>query len=136
MTHEATGKFDVKATPIAAEGAAAAGAFARHTLAKTFHGDLEGTSDGEMMSVGSADGSGAYVALETVRGTLHGRSGSFSLAHRGTVRQGADFKLSVIVVPDSGTGDLTGIDGTMEILIAGREHSYKLSYTLSDATRP
>jgi hypothetical protein len=129
MTHEATGKFDVKATPIAAEGAAA-GSFARHALAKTFHGDLEGTSEGEMMSVGSADGSGAYVALETVRGTLHGRTGAFSLVHRGTMRQGADFKLSVVVVPGSGTGDLTGIDGTMEILIAGREHSYKLSYTL------
>ena len=129
MTHEATGRFDVKVTPIAAEGATA-GAFPRHSLAKTFHGDLVGTSEGEMMSVGGADGSGAYVALETVLGTLQGRTGTFSLVHRGTMRHGADFKLSVVVVPDSGTGDLTGIDGTMEILIAGRKHSYKLSYTL------
>ena len=134
MTHEATGKFDVKATPIEAAGAPA-GAFAHHSLAKTFHGDLEGTSVGEMMSVGGADGSGAYVAIETVRGTLDGRSGSFSLVHRGTMRHGADFKLSVIVVPDSGTSDLTGIDGTMEILIAGREHSYKLSYMLREQPR-
>ena len=133
MTHEATGKFDVKATPLDTEGAPA-GAFARHSLAKTFHGDLEGTSVGEMMSVGGADGSGAYVAIETVRGTLNGRDGSFSLVHRGTMRRGADFKLSVIVVPDSGTGDLTGIDGTMEIAIAGREHSYKLSYTLTEGS--
>jgi len=129
MTHEATGKFAVKVTPINAN-AAAAGALARHALAKTFHGDLEGTSEGEMMSVGGADGSGAYVALETVRGSLHGRTGTFSLAHRGTMRRGADFKLSVIVVPDSGTGDLAGLDGTMEIVIVGREHGYKLSYTL------
>lgn len=132
MSHKATGKFDVKVTPIPAEGAAA-GAFARHALAKAFHGDLEAISEGEMMSVGGADGSGAYVALETVRGTLHGRTGTFSLAHRGTMRQGAGFELSVVVAPGSGTGDLTGIDGTMEILIAGREHSYELSYTLPSA---
>ena len=131
MTHEATGKFEVKVTPIAAEGAAA-GAFARHFVAKTLHGDLEGTGEGEMMSVVGADGSGAYVALETIRGTLHGRTGSFSLAHRGTMRHGADFKMNVVVVPDSGTGELAGIDGSMEILIIGREHSYKLSYTLPD----
>jgi hypothetical protein len=84
-----------------------------------------------MMSVGGADGSGAYVALETVRGTVHGRTGTFSLAHRGTMRHGAGFDLTIVVVPDSGTGDFTGIDGTMEITIAGREHSYKLSYTLT-----
>ncbi|HET9767957.1 MAG TPA: DUF3224 domain-containing protein [Thermoanaerobaculia bacterium] len=129
MTHEASGKFEVKVTPINADGAAA-GAFARHSVVKTLHGDLEGTGEGEMMSVGGADGSGAYVAIETIRGTLHGRTGSFSLAHRGTMRHGADFKMSVVVVPDSGTGELAGIDGSMEIVIVGREHSYKLSYTL------
>ena len=133
MTHEARGKFDVKVTPINAE-AIAAGAIARHALAKTFHGDLAGTSEGEMMSLGGADGSGAYVALEIVRGTLHGRTGAFSLVHRGTMRQGADFQLSVVIVPGSGTGDLAGLDGTMEILIAGREHSYELRYTLPSGT--
>jgi len=131
MTHEASGKFEVKVTPIVAEGPAA-GAFPRHSVVKTLHGDLEGIGEGEMMSVVGADGSGAYVAIETIRGTLHGRTGTFALAHRGTMRQGADFKMSVVVVPESGTGELAGIDGTMEIVIVGREHSYKLSYTLPD----
>jgi hypothetical protein len=133
MIHEATGKFEVKVTPINAD-AAAAGVIARHALAKTFHGDLEGTSEGEMMSAGGADGSGAYVALETVHGILNGRAGTFSLAHRGTMRQGADFQLSVVIVPGSGTSELAGIDGTMAIVIAGREHSYELSYTLPGGT--
>lgn len=129
-TMRATGTFDVKVTETAAPGE---GTFARHALAKTFHGDLEGTSRGEMMSVdANAEGSGAYVAIERVEGKLHGRAGSFTLAHRGTMRRGADFRLSVVVVPDSGSGELAGIEGTMEIEISGGEHRYAFEYTLPE----
>jgi hypothetical protein len=129
----ASGTFDVDVTPITGEQAAP-GSFPRHSLAKRFHGDLEGTSAGEMMSVDAAvEGSGAYVAIERVTGKLHGRSGGFSLVHRGTMRRGGDFRLAVDVVPDSGTGELAGIAGTMEIRIGGGEHRYELSYTLPAA---
>jgi hypothetical protein len=129
---EAEGTFDVEVTPVAGSGETP-GSFPRHALAKTFHGGLAGTSVGEMMSVGGADGSGAYVAIETVQATLGGREGSFALVHRGTMRQGADFRLDVQVVPNSGTGGLAGLAGTMDITITGREHRYVLRYTLPAA---
>src|SRR5215475_2316603 len=97
---------------------------ARRSIDKHFHGDLEATSKGEMLSVGSAKGSGGYVAIERVTGALQGRSGSFALQHNATMTAGAPY-LNIIVVPGSGTGELAGLSGTMKIAIApGGAHSY------------
>jgi hypothetical protein len=75
-------------------------------------------------------GSGAYVAIEKVTGTLKGHTGSFVLQHSGTMTQNAP-QLSVTIVPDSGTGELKGIAGKMTINIAaGGKHSYDIEYTL------
>src|SRR5688500_10058430 len=110
----ATGTFEVKVTPVwRDEGAGAA--LARLTLEKTFTGDLRGTSQGEMLSAQSeVDGSAGYVAIERVQGELNGRSGHFVLQHSGTMTRGAA-ELAVSVVPDSGTGELRGLRGTMMI---------------------
>src|SRR5690348_3715819 len=125
MSRHANGSFEVKLEPLTA------GAFPRLSLKKTFQGDLEGTSEGEMMSVdGTVEGSGAYVAIERVTGSLGGRKGSFALVHNGTMRRGGDFSMMIRVVPDSGTGELAGLTGTMEIVIEGGKHSYKLEYAL------
>lgn len=125
----ARGEFDVKVIRQPADDAAA-GPFGRLFLDKRFHGDVEGTSKGQMMAAGTAvEGSGAYVAFELVSGTVNGKSGSFILQHRGTMRKNVPI-LEVTVVPDSGTGELTGIAGTMRIVIEGGKHFYELSYTL------
>ena len=98
---------------------------------KQFHGDLEGTSVGEMMSVeGTVEGSGAYVAIERVTGSLHGRKGSFVLVHSGTMRKGGEFSMIIRVVPDSGTGELAGLTGTFEIVFEGKNHLYHFDYAL------
>jgi hypothetical protein len=124
---KATGTFDVKVTPQPGEFA-----FPRLTIDKTFHGDLEGTSKGEMMSVESTvEGSGAYVAIERIHGSVKGRKGSFSVIHNGTMKRGGDFRLVIHVVPDSGTDELTGISGTMQIVIAEGKHSYVLEFELA-----
>lgn len=123
---QAKGTFEVKKEPVPGNDA-----FPRLALQKEFHGDLEGTGAGEMMSVmGTVAGSGAYVALERVSGTLHGRKGSFALVHSGTMQRGGDFSLTIRVVPDSGTEELTGIAGTLQILFEGQQHLYELDYTL------
>jgi hypothetical protein len=75
-----------------------------------------------------AEGSGAYVAIERVTGTLAGRKGSFLLVHSGTMRRGGEFNMIVRVVPDSGTDELTGLTGTMEITIEGKNHFYKFDF--------
>jgi hypothetical protein len=133
MTARASGTFEVKLAPQAPEDANDP-ALARMTLDKKFHGDLEGTSKGQMLSAGTAvQGSAGYVAIERVTGTLHGRSGSFVLQHNATMDRGKP-SLNIIVVPDSGTGDLTGLMGKMSINIADGKHSYEFEYTLAGAS--
>ena len=124
----AAGPFDVKITP--AEDKSEDPLLGRLMLDKHYHGELEATAQGQMLTAGSVvKGSGAYVAIEKVTGTLHGRGGSFVLQHSGTMTQGAPL-LTITVVPDSGTGQLAGIAGKMTINIADGKHSYDLEYTL------
>lgn len=125
----ARGEFEVKVIPQPADDPAA-GPFGRLFLDKRFHGNLEGTSKGQMVAARTAvEGSGAYVAFELVSGALHGKIGTFILQHRGTMRRNAP-TMEVTVVPDSGTGELTGIAGSMRIVIERGKHSYELTYTL------
>ena len=124
----ARGTFEVALVPQPAEGDAG-GPFSRLFLGKRFLGDLEATSRGQMLGAETAvEGSGGYVALELVTGTLNGKRGSFILQHNGTMRQGA-YTMRVSVVPDSGTDALIGITGRMTILIEGGTHRYEFEYT-------
>ena len=124
--HVAKGNFDVQLTPTSAADAAV-GAM---SIAKTFHGDLDGTSSGQMLAVRTpVDGSAGYVAMERVTGTLAGHKGSFALQHSGTLDKGAA-SLSVSVVPDSGTDGLVGLKGTMDIIVSPGRHDYVFRYTL------
>jgi hypothetical protein len=129
MTTRAKGTFEVKLSPQVdgEEGGACVG---RMLLDKRFAGDLEATSKGQMLAVRtSTEGSAGYVAMELVTGTLAGRKGSFVLQHAGTMKRGAQ-TLSIEVVPDSGTGELEGLAGRMEIDFSGGGHSYGFDYTL------
>lgn len=135
MTSHAAGTFDVKTTPLPPDEATTGTAIGRYFLDKHFHGDLDASSKGEMLGAGDlAKGIAGYVAIEQVTGTLQGHTGSFALQHIGTM-EGGNFKLSVTVVPGSGTGALAGIAGTMVITIADGKHSYALDYTLPAAPR-
>jgi len=127
---QANGTFEVtrESQPMAAVSAPAN--LGRHTIDKRFEGDLQAHSVGEMLSAGSdVAGSAGYVALERVTGRLGGREGSFVLQHSGTMDRGAA-TLIVRVVPDTGTGELTGLAGSMTIRIASERHEYTFDYTL------
>ncbi|WP_346949841.1 DUF3224 domain-containing protein [Dyella sp.] len=130
MKH-AQGSFEVKLAPQPAAPGIEAAALGRQTIDKQFHGDLEGSSLGEMLAVIDKNtGSGAYVALERITGTLGGRQGSFVLMHSATMTRGAP-ALSVTVVPDSGSGELQGLSGTLAIHIDAKgAHSYTFDYSL------
>lgn len=130
MSTRAKGSFEVQLKPLSAYNDYADAKLARMSIDKQFHGDLAATSKGEMLSaMGNVSGSAGYVALERVSGTLHGRSGSFSLQHNATMTRGEPC-LNIIVVPDSGTDALTGLSGKMTIIIADEKHSYDFDYTL------
>ena len=131
MTHHAVGTFEVAVTPADPEVVEAGLGLSRYTLAKTFSGGMTGQGVGQMLAGGPSATTGSYVALERFVGTLDGREGAFLLAHRGDM--GPDgFSLSITVVPNSGTGALTGIAGVFELTIADGQHKYDLAYTLSE----
>jgi Protein of unknown function (DUF3224) len=133
VASQAKGTFEVKVVPLPNDEKVEGLTVGRLSIAKQLHGDLEGTSKGEMMTAGtSVQGSAGYVAVEQVTGTLAGRSGSFSLLHKGTMQGGA-FDLAITVVPDSGTGQFAGLAGKMTIIITEGKHSYELDYTLPEA---
>jgi hypothetical protein len=130
MTHHATGTFEVKLVPLEPSFKTDDNSLVRFSIDKQFHGELEATSKGEMLATGGpAKGSGGYVAIESVSGTLNGRTGTFILQHNGTMQNGG-FQMNVIVVPGSGTAQLSGLSGSMAIIIKDGKHSYDLTYTL------
>ena len=126
----AAGTFDVKLAPQPLADGQADPLLGRMTIDKQFHGALEATSKGEMLSARTAtENSAGYVAIERVTGTLAGKKGTFVLQHSGTMTRGAQH-LEITVVPDSGTGELAGLTGTMAIRIDGGKHFYELVYSL------
>jgi hypothetical protein len=131
VTSCATGSFDVKITPLASDTPVEGSPLGRMSIDKQFHGDLEGTSKGEMLTAGTAiKNSAGYVAIERVTGTLRGKRGTFALQHNATMTRGQG-SLNIIVVPDSGTGELAGLSGTLGIDITDGKHSYVFDYSLS-----
>ena len=129
MSYHAHGTFTVSVKPLTPAPAEGLGRF---SIDKVVTGDLVATTKGEMFSGGDPQaGVAGYVAIEVVTGTLGGRHGSFALQHSATMDKGGP-KMTVIVVPGSGTGELKGIAGTFTIKIEGGVHSYDLDYTLPE----
>lgn len=130
MTLRATGRFEVKLVRQTQDGEFDDPSLARLSIDKRFEGDLQGTSRGQMMSAHTGvENSAGYVALERISGTLHGRSGTFVLQHSSTLARGVAVQ-SITVVPDSGSGELVGLEGRMTIQILDGKHFYELESTL------
>ena len=130
MATRIRGTFEVKLAALPTHDTSEGSPLGRRSIDKRFHGDLDATSVGEMLSAMTAvKGSAGYVALERVTGTLGGRTGTFVLQHSGTMTRGVP-GLVVTVVPDSGTDGLTGLTGTMAIEITGGQHFYEFEYAL------
>ena len=132
VTAHATGSFEVKLLPQTDDEILKGTTVGRMTIDKQFHGGLEGSSRGEMLTGGTeVKNSAGYVAMEQFTGTLNGRKGSFILQHSATMNRGVP-TLSITVVPDSGTGELVGLTGTFGIKITEGKHSYDFEYTLPE----
>ena len=130
MAFVAKGNFTVEMKPQAEPGVVDGVSLGRMSLDKRFEGDLAATGRGEMLSaLTPVQGSAGYVAIERVSGTLHGKSGGFVFQHAGTMTRGAQ-QLSITVVPDSGTGELSAIAGSFRLQIVDGKHFYEFEYTL------
>jgi hypothetical protein len=135
MLDSATGPFEVKLTPQSLAHSDADRTLGRLSIDKQFYGELEATSQGEMLYAGNAEDSGGYVAIERVTGTLGGRRGSFVLQHNATMTHRVP-QLNIIVVPNTGTDELAGLRGSMRINRDAGIHSYHFDYEIgsSDST--
>jgi hypothetical protein len=123
-----SGRFEVKMTP--EPGEFDAEGIARFRLDKRYEGALTAEAKGLMTAhQATIAGSAGYVAIERVRGTLQGRSGSFVLQHNGLM-WGATRQLSIEVIPDSADGELAGLRGRMDIRIEDGVHFYDFEYSL------
>lgn len=132
MSRQARGTFKVDITPQPPQDGAADPGVGRMLIHKQFQGELSGESHGQMLAIGTpVDGSAGYVAMERVTGIVHAHEGSFALQHSGTLHRGAAH-LSIAIVPDSGTGRLEGISGTLQITVEAGVHHYVLDYDLPD----
>lgn len=128
--YRASGTFEVVMKPQGKPDLTPGAKLGRMSLDKQFHGDLSGAGKGEMLTAFTdTEGSAGYVAFERVVGTLHGRTGSFVLQHTGTMNRGAQ-QLSISVVPDSGSGELTGLSGVFQIDNTDGNHLYTFDYSL------
>lgn len=127
----AQGSFTVEMKPLEEPDVAQGVTLGRMSLDKQLEGDLVATGKGTMLSaLTPTPGSAGYVAVERVSGVLHGRRGSFVLQHSGTMEQGAQ-RLSITVVPGSGTGELAGISGDFRLKIVDGQHLYEFEYALT-----
>jgi hypothetical protein len=131
ITAQARGTFDVQLHPLAMEDIAKEAMLGRMSIDKQFHGDLDGTSKGQMLTAGTpVAGSAVYGAVERVTATLGGRRGTFALHHTGIMDRGKP-SLTIRVVPDSGTGELSGLSGSMTIDIKDGAHFYVFDYSIA-----
>ncbi len=123
----ARGSFEITMTP----GEGVLDGTGRFDFVKAWSGDLTAEGAGAMFSAGDpAAGAAGYVAIETVRGTLAGREGSFALLQRGLMLADG-ISLEYVVAPGSGTGELVGITGTLD-LDTSNGHSWELTFQLPD----
>lgn len=133
LSGHATGAFDVKLSPLTLSEQSADPKLGRMSIEKQYHGELEASAKGEMLTAQSeVKDSGVYVAVERVTGTLNGKRGSFAMHHTGVMNRGKP-ELKITVVPDSGTDDLQGLTGIMNIRIeGGGKHFYDFEYSLPE----
>jgi hypothetical protein len=129
---KATGTFEVKLAPVGNDSTPEGPNLARMSLDKTFSGELAGIGKGEMITAAgtAVKESAAYSAVERITGTLNGKKGSFALQHTGVMDRGKP-SLNITVVPDSGTGELVGLTGKMDIIIEGKVHKYVFEYSMT-----
>lgn len=126
----AKGTFEIKMTGEPPYDTVDGVSLSRARFDKRFVGPLEATSQVQMLAARTpVEGSAGYVAIERIDGVLEGKRGTFVVMHVGVMNRGAR-ELEIRIVPDSGTGELAGIAGRMDIQIVSGQHHYEIEYEL------
>lgn len=124
--HEASGTFTIEME----DAQSLLDQTSRYSFTKRWSGDLSGTSRGFMISAGDPEqGEAGYVAMEVFLGELDDQFGTFALQQFGVMSEGEQ-KLQYVIAPGSGSGELTGISGTVELTVVEGEHRVVVRYVL------
>jgi len=127
----AKGTFEVKTSPLPSDEQIDSKILGRFSIHKEFSGDMVGVGNGQMLTgMGIVEGSAGYVAMDNITAKLEGKEGSFILQHTGTMSHGIQ-ELVIKVVPDSGNGELQGINGAFKIAMENGKHYYEFEYSFS-----
>jgi hypothetical protein len=101
------------------------------SVKKSYSGDLEGRGSLEYLMVYTREDSAYFVGMEKVEGRIREHSGSFVLQHIGTFEHG-EAKATLIILPGSGTGALTGLSGEGSFALRhARDYAFHLEYKLA-----
>lgn len=123
----ATGSFEIELSP-------ATGVLpgtGRFDFSKTWTGEIDGTSQGVMLSAGDPQqGNAGYVCLEVFTGVIAGRSGTVTFQQEGRM-SGGDPELAYVITPGSGTDELAGVIGTVDLQV-DKDGTHNVTITLLD----
>jgi hypothetical protein len=133
-TTEASGTFDIDSWDESEVEETPGTRFSRVLAGKTYHGDIEGRTTTTLLAAMTKPGPGGYVGIERLTVTLQGREGGFALQHHAPIGTGEDHTAAIAtVVPDSGTGALSGLRSDLRIRVEDGVHRWTLSYRLTES---
>lgn len=95
-------------------GAANEATVSRGTRRRRFDGEISGEGTADILIARGSDDRLGYVATERFVGSVAGKSGTFLLQHGAAMDRGVVTPFGYIV-PGTGTGELMGIRGEVQI---------------------
>lgn len=129
----AKGQFDITMNDEPPYDAVEEVTLGRVNAQKQYTGSLVATGQMQMLAARTPlKGSAGYSAVERISGALDGKQGSFIVVHAGVANRGKRSLLSITIVPDSGTGELRGISGKLDVQIIDGKHLYEIDYSLDN----
>ena len=97
---------------------------------QSFSGDIDGEGAVHWLMLYRSDKTAHFVGLQRITGSVGGRTGSFVAAAEGD-HDGTGSTIKFSIVPNSGTGALTGITGDGSLVAKGGPNgTYELDYRL------
>jgi hypothetical protein len=98
-------------------------------VSQAYQGAISGEGLVEFLMAHAPNGTASFVGMELVKGSVAGKSGSFVIQHVGTFDSGGA-RSEWSIVPNLGTGELSGIVGKGSYIATSESVPVFFSYEL------